>query len=132
MLSRRHLFGASAVAIAAVALPVAAGAVSFPVSADAAIAYAEQESRAINAIVDRLNAGRFPQEEWDVWEERDTRFLTWAEGLPLTPEYARAKAIAFRTIYDRNGGVNTFLDDMPTTDNRLALQVIKCVLGGLN
>lgn len=131
MLSRRHLFAAGAAVVAA-SVPAVANALPAPLSAGEANAYAERESAAINAIVARLNAGNYSEEVWDVWAARDARFHAWAESLPLTPAFARAKAIAFRTIYARNGGLEGFLDDSATTDNRLALQVIKCVLGGSN
>lgn len=131
MLSRRHLLGVTGAVIAASA-PLAVNAMPVPLSAEEATAYAEQEGQAINALVARLNAGNYPESVWDEWEARDARFHKWAEGLPMIPSYAKAKAIAFRTIFDRNGGLDEFLDDTPTTDTRLALQVIKCVLGGLN
>lgn len=132
MLNRRDLFAASAV-VAVAAVPVAAsGAASFPISGEAATAYAQQEAAAINQIVERLNAGRYPEEEWSAWEQRDNQFMMWAESLPISPDYARAKAIAFRSIYDRNGGLDAFLDHNRTTDSRLALQVVKCMIGGLN
>ena len=133
MLSRRSIFGASAAAVAVAAMPMAVAALPAPLSAGEANAYAERESAAINAIVARLNAGQYSEDVWDAWADRDARFHAWAESLPLAPEFARAKAIAFRTIYARNGGLDEFLDDSATTDNRLALQVIKCILnGGLN
>lgn len=131
MLSRRSMFGVSAAVVAA-SVPFAVNAMPAPLSADEATAYAQRESEAINTLVARLNGGNYPESVWEAWEERDTHFLKWAENLPIGPAYAKAKAIAFSTIYARNGGLDEFLDNNPTTDSRLALQVIKSVLGGLN
>jgi hypothetical protein len=126
-LNRRTLFGATA-AMAVAATPVAARALA-PMVSDEAYAYAVREGREINAIVARLNRGGYSDQEWEAWEARDLRFLTWAERLPLTPDFARAKAVAFASIYERNGGVDEFLDPDATTDVRLAFQVVKCLLG---
>lgn len=127
-LNRRTLFGAT-VALGAVAALPAAAAANPHTSGEEAYNYAVREAREINATAARLNRGGYAESEWEAWEARDLRFLTWAENLPLTHDFARAKAIAFKSIYDRNGGVDEFLDDGSTTDCRLVLQVLKCVLG---
>lgn len=125
-MNRRNLFALAPAAFVAMASPAAA------TGADDALAYAISESREISLTVARLN--NLPgvnEAEWEAWEARDTAFLTWAERLPLTPDFAKAKAIAFRTIYDRGGGLDEFLMEKATTDQRLALQIVKCLLGAV-
>lgn len=122
-MNRRSLFSLAPAALVAMVNPATAG-------ADDALAYAISESREISLSVARLNGLPGANDaEWEAWEARDTAFLAWAESLPITPDFAKAKAIAFRTIYDRSGGLDEYLDDEPCTDARRALQVIKCVLG---
>lgn len=124
-LNRRHLFAAApALVVVGFAAPALASA-----GADDALAYAVRESREINAIVARLNSLNCGDDEWDAWVARDNAFMKWAEALPVTPQFAKAKAVAFRTIYDRNGGIDEFCAGEATTDVRLARQIIKCTLG---
>lgn len=125
-LNRRSLLGAApAAAAVAMALP----ALALPTNGRDAYEYAVREAREIGQITDRMNSRNTTDADWESWEARDTRFLDWAERLPLTPDYARARAVAFSSLYERNGGIDEFLDSTPTTDARLALQIIKCVLG---
>lgn len=119
-LNRRTLFGAS-VAISA--------AVSLPASAKPITGYAEalRELQALRATEVRLNAGKYDDPEWAVWERRHNRFLDAAEALPNTPENARIKALAFKAIY-KDDDFGDFLGDQNTTDHRLALQIIQSLL----
>lgn len=119
-LNRRTLFGATASLGLVVAIPG---------SAQALASYEEalREFEALRAMEVRLNAGRFDDAEWDVWQRRHDRFLDAAEALPNTPENARIKALAFKAIYRED--LDDFLGDGATTDKRLALQIIQSMLG---
>lgn len=123
MLNRRNLFGAS------VGASVVIGAsLSLPSVAAPAPSYADalREFMALEAMENRLNAGKYDDAEWEVWERRHGRFLDAAEALPNTPENARIKALAFKAIHRQ--GFEDFLGDQNTTDHRLALQIVLSML----
>lgn len=122
-LDRRALF---AIASAATLLPAAAMAAPAPTAS--ALSYAVRESAALQKMARGLDWA--DDAEAEAWAARDDRFLAWAENLPLTPENAKVKALVFQHIYA--DGVDEFIDGAGTTVERLALQIIKCVLGGLN
>lgn len=98
-------------------------------SGEAAFRYAVEESDELFALERQINKGA-PQSVIDSWEQRESAFYRWAEGLPMTGDFARAKAVAFRQIY-RGQGLQQFLaEHFETTDVRLSLQVAMCVLAG--
>lgn len=94
-----------------------------------ALTLAKREAAAVSAMGKAVNEKVGATDaEWDAWSQRETRFVAWAESLPLTPENAQIKAVAFATIYDYD--LNDFIDHQnDAADHRLALQIIKTLLG---
>ena len=122
--TRRTLF-----AIAAGAAFIPAAAMAAAVNDNPPLTLAKREAAAVSAMGKAVNEKVGATDaEWDAWSQRETRFVAWAESLPLTPENAQIKAVAFATIYDYD--LNDFIDHQnDAADHRLALQIIKTLLG---
>mgnify|MGYP003634246367 CR=1 FL=1 len=124
MMDRRNLLtlGAAAAAMpVAIALPAAAGAGEY--------AAALREFHAIDQIEKTLSGPRHDLLEWRACKDRQNRFLSMAEALPNTPENAKIKALAFKSIY--RDDMEDFLSGENTTDKRLALQIVQSLLGSV-
>lgn len=119
-IARRDVFGAAAAAVAVVCVvPLAARADSGD--------WLVSEVAALIDLENRLNLGNAPDEEWERWDERRDHLLNSIERMPCTAEYMKAKALGFFLIH--RGDLGDFLGEDPSTDQRLAAQIIQCAMG---
>lgn len=127
MLSRRHLFGASAIVVAASVPAVSATSAALDHS------WFLIEAREVLRLTAAMNADPRDDALGEEWDRRFEAFTNRIEALPLTPENAPIRALAIAVIHHDDPALEEFSDgDKGPTDMRLARQMVLSLRGGLN